>query len=134
MKSSRYVHFEGKPLLGAQIDTAVITTAGVFVVEVKNWSREFAESGQGFNPYEQVSRAGYLVFDRLREAGIQTRVTSVLTSMGRLPDRNGAKVVVKPVRYLRQYIQSQPANGLDVDEVKAVLLAADMRRGAFSFN
>jgi hypothetical protein len=122
LESSRYIHFEGKPLMSAQIDTLVITSAGVFVVEVKNWSKEFAESGQGFNPFEQVSRAGYLVYDRLRAAGIQTRVTSIITSMGRLPARNGEKVVVKPVRYLREFILSRPETGLDVALVKAVLL------------
>lgn len=122
LKSPRYIQFEGKPLMSAQIDTVAITPAGVFVVEVKNWSGEFAESGRGFNPYEQVSRAGYLVYDRLRDAGIQTRVTSIVTAMGRLPERNGEMVVVKPVRYLRGFIQSRPVIGLDVERVRAVLL------------
>jgi hypothetical protein len=121
LKSPRYIHFEGKPLMSAQIDTLVVTPGGVFVVEVKNWSREFAETGRGFNPFEQVSRAGYLVYDRLRGAGIRTRVTSVLTSMGALPARNGEKVVTLPVRSLRSFIQSRPAVGLDVEGIREAL-------------
>jgi hypothetical protein len=36
--------------MSAQIDTLAITTAGLFVIEVKNWSRQFARSGEAFNP------------------------------------------------------------------------------------
>jgi hypothetical protein len=50
IESGRYIRFEGKPLMSAQIDTLAITTAGLFVIEVKNWSRQFARSGEAFNP------------------------------------------------------------------------------------
>ena len=52
IEAERYIHFGAKPLQSAQIDTLAITTAGVFVIE--NWSGEFAHSGEGFSPYEQV--------------------------------------------------------------------------------
>jgi hypothetical protein len=119
--ADRYIHFGGKPLQSAQIDTMVITTAGVFVIEVKNWSREFAHSGEGFNPYEQVSRAGYLIFDRLRSAGMDVRVRSIIATNGSLPEREDQKVAVVSIGRLRTYIERAPAGRVDVSAVRRAL-------------
>jgi hypothetical protein len=118
MESGRYVQFEGKPLMSAQIDTLVITTAGVFVIEVKNWSREFAQSGEGFSPYEQASRASYLVFDRLRKAGMSVKVLAIIATNGSLPDRGEHKVAVVPIGRLRRYIEGAQAREVDVSAVR----------------
>src|ERR1019366_10535611 len=84
LEADRYIHFEGNPLMSAQIDTLVVTPAGVFVVEVKNWSREFAHSGEGFSPFEQVERASYLVLDLLRRAGFRVQTQSIIATNGSL--------------------------------------------------
>jgi Nuclease-related domain len=47
--------FDGEWLQSAQIDHLVISPAGIFVIEAKNWSKEFIKSGDYFNPYQQVS-------------------------------------------------------------------------------
>jgi len=122
LESGRYIHFEGKPLMSAQIDTLAITPAGVFVIEVKNWSSEFARSGEGFNPYEQASRASYLVFDRLRSAGISVKVRAIIATQGSLPDRGDSKVAVVPIGRLRRYIEGGPASmAVDVPTVRSSL-------------
>ena len=122
LESGRYIHFEGKPLMSAQIDSLAITPTGVFVVEVKNWSREFARSGEGFSPYEQASRASYLVFDRLRSAGITAKVRAIIATQGSLPDRGDSKVAVVPIGRLRRYIEGgSGAVLLDVSAVRSAL-------------
>jgi hypothetical protein len=120
-EAERYIHFGGKPLQSAQIDTLVITTAAVFVIEVKNWSREFAGSGEGFNPYEQVSRAGYLVFDNLRRAGIDVKVRSIIATNGSLPEKEEQKVTVVAISRLRRYIDRAPAAQVDISAVRVAL-------------
>ena len=122
MESGRYIHFQGKPLMSAQIDTLAITPTGVFVIEVKNWSREFARSGEGFSPFEQASRASYLVFDRLRSAGIGVKVRAIIATKGSLPDRGDSKVAVVPIGRLRRYIEGGPgAMMVDVSAVRSAL-------------
>jgi hypothetical protein len=121
VEAERYIHYEGKPLQSAQIDTLVITTARVFVIEVKNWSPEFAGSGEGFNPYEQVSRAGYLVFDRLRRAGIHVKVRSIIATNGSLPEKEEQKVAVVAISRLRRYIERAPAGQVDISAVRVAL-------------
>jgi len=121
MESERYIHFEGKPLMSAQIDTLVLTQNGVFVIEVKNWSREFALSGEGFSPYEQASRASYLVFDRLRKSGIHVKVRAIIATNGSLPEKGDHKVSVVPIGRLRRYIEGAPPSSVDVPTVRAAL-------------
>lgn len=121
LESGRYIHFEGKPLMSAQIDTLVVTPTGVFVIEVKNWSREFAQSGGGFSPYEQVSRASYLVFDRLRRAGLNVRVRSIIATNGSLPQKGDQKISVVPIGRLRRYIEAAPPASVDVTSVRTAL-------------
>ena len=121
LESGRYIHFEGKPLMSAQIDTLTLTPNGVFVIEVKNWSREFARSGEGFSPYEQASRASYLVFDRLRSAGISVKVRAVIATNGSLPEKGDQKVSVVPIGRLRRYIEGAPPSQVDVPTARSVL-------------
>jgi len=121
MESGRYIHFGGKALLSAQIDTLVITGNGVFVIEVKNWSRDFAEHGDGFDPYEQASRASYLVFDRLRSAGMHVPVRTVIATKGSLPEKGDQKVAVVAIGRIRRYIERDRPGLLDVNEIRMAL-------------
>jgi hypothetical protein len=84
--------------MSAQIDHVVLTPAGVFVIETKRWSRRFVESGDFYNPFEQVSRANYLCYDLLRESFGKMRVRSIIACVGSLPDapRDSYIKVVRP--------------------------------------
>lgn len=105
LEATRYIHFNGAALMSAQIDHVVLTPAGVFVIETKNWSHRFIESGDFYDPFEQVSRASYLCYDLLRENFGKTRVRSIIACVGRLPDAAADSYVkvVSPER-LNSYI------------------------------
>lgn len=105
LEATRNIHFNGAALVSAQIDHVVLTPAGVFVIETKNWSHRFVESGDFYDPFEQVSRASYLCYDLLRENFGKTRVRSIIASVGSLPDapRDSYIKVVRPER-LNSYI------------------------------
>ncbi len=45
-----------------QIDHLLITPAGVFVIETKNWSQKSITSGDFRSPVEQVKNASYVIF------------------------------------------------------------------------
>ncbi len=98
LKATRYIRFNGIALISAQIDHVVLTPAGVFVIETKRWSHRFVESGDFYNPFDQVSRANYLCYDLLRESFGKTRVRSIIACGGSLPDapRDSYIKVVRP--------------------------------------
>jgi len=121
MESERYLKFGGKALMSAQVDTLAITPNGVFVIEVKNWSREFAQSGEGFNPYEQASRASHLVWHRLHSAGISVKVRAIIANYGSLPEKDDHKVAVVSIGRLRKYIEGAPPAQLDIAAVRSAL-------------
>lgn len=98
LNATRHIRFNGIALMSAQIDHVVLTPAGVFVIETKRWSRRFVESGDFYNPFDQVSRANYLCYDLLRESFGKTRVRSIVACAGSLPDapRESYIKVVRP--------------------------------------
>jgi Nuclease-related domain len=98
LKAARYIRFNGKALISAQIDHVVLTPAGVFIIETKRWSHRFVESGDFHNPFDQVSRANYLCYDLLRKRFGKTRVRSIIACGGSLPDapRESFVKVVRP--------------------------------------
>jgi hypothetical protein len=80
------VNFDGDWLSSAQIDHLVIGPAGVFVVEVKNWSKKFVEDGDFFNPFQQVKRHNYVCYTLLGRF-VKTTVRSIVACAGYLPDK-----------------------------------------------
>ena len=56
------------------------------MVETKRWSRQFAESGQYHNPFDQVQRARYLCQAVLKQAFGKLPVRSLILSSGSLPE------------------------------------------------
>jgi len=96
LSSNKAIYFDGEWLLSAQIDHIVISPAGVFVIEAKNWSKSFSESGDFFDPYQQVKRSSYLcrkfLYTRLKGA----MVRSIIAHNGNIPkkpDESYAKVL-----------------------------------------
>jgi hypothetical protein len=105
LTADRYIHFNGAPLQSAQIDHIVLSPAGVFVVETKRWSRNFVESGQYHNPFDQIQRSAYLCYDRLRNEFGKIRVRSVIACAKELPAAPmDSHVKVLPIDELVGYI------------------------------
>ena len=97
LKAHRSIRFAGEYLQSAQIDFLVVGPTGVFVLEVKRWSRHFIAQGDYFDPYLQVGRAGYLCYDLLRTYGKKTRVQSLLINCGAIPPPKGDDYYVQVV-------------------------------------
>jgi hypothetical protein len=43
--------------MSAQMDVIVVSTKGVYLIKVKNWSERFSINDAKFNPYEQTERS-----------------------------------------------------------------------------
>lgn len=65
---SNYVWYNGRKNLGsAQMDFVVASRNGLYLIEVKNWSNETVESHSGLSPYEQIDRAGKVLWIELKK-------------------------------------------------------------------
>lgn len=62
-----YFKQEDQYISSVQIDHLLITQAGVFVIETKNWSERTANDQAVFSPINQVRRAGFALFVLLSE-------------------------------------------------------------------
>ena len=108
LRAHRSIRFAGDYLQSAQIDYLVVGPTGVFVLEVKHWSRQFIAQGGYFDPYQQVGRASYLCYDLLRTYGEKTRVQSVLVNCGAIPPPEGEDYhvqVVTPLELLGSLVR-----------------------------
>lgn len=70
-----------KNLRSAQMDIVVVCPKGVYMIEVKNWSNNYAKNNNSFNPYEQTERAGRVLWISLQGIFRKVRVTNVLLSI-----------------------------------------------------
>lgn len=77
-----WISYNGqKNLRSAQMDFVVVSRKGVFVIEVKNWSNDFAKNHNGFSPHEQTDRAGRVLWFVLKSIIRDISVTNVLLSI-----------------------------------------------------
>ncbi|MDP1779212.1 MAG: nuclease-related domain-containing protein, partial [Anaerolineales bacterium] len=78
--------FYGEWLMSAQIDHIVVAPSGIFVIEVKNWSKKFVQDSNFFDPYQQVERASYLCYKLIGEKyNLKTR--SIIVHKGFIPEK-----------------------------------------------
>ncbi len=97
LRANRRIRFNGKGLCTAQLDHVVLSNAGVWVIETKNWTREFADIGRAQEPFEQVERAAYLCYDLLRRSFGAVPVHGVVACAGvRLAPPADSRVVAVP--------------------------------------
>lgn len=86
LEAKKAIHFDNEWLESAQIDHVVISPSGMFVIEVKNWSRKFIQEGNYFDPYQQVKRASYLCYKLIGERyNLKTR--SIIAHKGFVPEK-----------------------------------------------
>ncbi len=123
LRANRRIRFNGKGLRTAQLDHVVLSGAGVRVIETKNWTRQFADSGRAQEPFEQVERASYLCYDLLRQSFGAVPVHGVVACAGvRLVPPADSKVVATPYGDLVDLLTGQqrqaiaPAKLLQVEE------------------
>ena len=83
LQLSHWVTYNGKKnLKSAQMDIVVVCPKGVYMIEVKNWSNQYANKNKkGLNAYEQTERAGRVLWISLQGIFRKVRVTNVLLSV-----------------------------------------------------
>lgn len=78
----KYVSYRGQKNLGsAQMDYVVVSTHGVVMIEVKNWSTSFYEQHKGLSPHEQTERAGLVLWIALKTWRRSPKITSILLAV-----------------------------------------------------
>ena len=78
-----YISYNGNhDLKSAQMDLVVVSRKGVFVIEVKNWSDEQVKNNEGLSPYEQVDRAGRVLYVFLESKFGKNPIASFFTGKG----------------------------------------------------
>ncbi len=120
---SHYISYNGeKNLKSAQIDFAVVSKKGVYVIEVKNWSDNYVKQKNYFSPHEQVGRAGRLLWHVLKSWRKAPRVTSVVLSIkGNIKyDPKYKMVFVSNVNNINNLLENQE-DALSEKEVKKII-------------
>ena len=65
-----YFKQEDQYISSVQIDHLLVTQAGVFVIETKNWSERTANNDAIFSPINQVRRAGFALYVLLSDPSV----------------------------------------------------------------
>jgi len=118
-----WVTYNGKKnLRSAQMDYVITSHKGVYMIEVKNWSRAYANRHDGLSPYEQTDRAGRVLWIFLKSWRFSPRVTNVLlsTSGSFEYNRNYKAVFVSSLDRINQFIQNR-RDELSENDVKKVV-------------
>ena len=104
------VRYNGqRNLMSAQMDLVVACSKGVFMIEVKNWSDEYARDPK-WSPHEQTERAGRVLWITLQNAVKDVRVTDVLLSIrGNIRyDPNYRAVMVSDPDRIVGFVKNRP--------------------------
>jgi len=106
----KYATYDGEwNLRSAQMDYVIVSKRGVVLIEVKNWSPDFSKQHKGFSPYEQVDRAGRVLWITIQDWVRKPFVTNVLlTIRGNFQyNPNFKYVYVKNMDNINSFIQSR---------------------------
>ena len=90
IKLTRSIRFNNEWISSVQIDHLVIGPSGVFIVEVKNWSRKFAFTGNFHNPYNQIKRHNRACYILLKEQA-NTKLRNIIACANHLPAKTEEK-------------------------------------------
>ena len=119
-----WVTYNGKKnLKSAQMDIVVVCPKGVFMIEVKNWTDEYAQNNkQDFSPYEQAGRAGLVLWITLKKMINDIRVTNVLLSIrGNLKYNEKYRLVyVSSIDSINQFLEKRQ-DTLNEKEVEKIV-------------
>ena len=114
-----------KNLKSAQMDLVVVCPKGVFMIEVKNWTGEYAKNNkQDLSPHEQTERAGRVLWITLQKkfGDGEFGVTNVLLSIkGNIPyNQKYRSVFVLSWRTINQFLEKR-VDILDEEDIEDVV-------------
>jgi len=120
LEINKAIHFDGEWLRSAQIDHVIVAPSGIFVIEVKNWSKKFMQDGDYFDSYQQVKRSSYLCYKLIgEEYNLKTR--SIIAHKGSVPEKpldSHAKVLkIGEVKGYISWFKEKNANDQVVSDV-----------------
>jgi len=118
-----WVTYNGrKNLKSSQMDLVVVCPKGIFMIEVKNWSNQFANSNNNFSPYEQTERAGRVLWISLQNIIKNVRVTNILLSIkGNLSyNESYRSVYVSSLDQINNFLEKRQ-NELNEKEVEKIV-------------
>lgn len=93
LRVERGILFAGKWLINAHIDQLLVTPAGLFAIEVKNWSKQVGEKGFSLDPYEQIQQAAQLCYELIKTDFPGVTVHSILAYRGQPPEHQKSGLV-----------------------------------------
>lgn len=103
----------GERIFSIQIDHLVISPAGIFILETKNWSQESIRSLDLRSPVEQIKRSSFALFVFINSnISFQTHhwgdkdipIRNVLVMTGARPDQHFKYVKVKTTSDINKYL------------------------------
>lgn len=114
-----YYPREGSYMKSIQVDHLLVSPAGVFIIETKNWSEESLNNLDLRSPISQIQRSGFAVFKILTSAASEgnffsrqhhwgTRkipIRNVVAILNRKPQQEFEFVKVLTIHELLRYIQ-----------------------------
>lgn len=110
-----YNRQENERIHSIQIDHLLITRAGVFILETKNWSEKTINSYSKWSPIDQIRRTSYALFFLLNKNKIklnwhhwgekQIPIRSIVVMINQKPKEDFKYVKVKTLKELNSYIQ-----------------------------
>jgi hypothetical protein len=114
-----YYKEDGSHILTVQIDHLLVTSAGIFIIETKNWSEASMENLNMRSPVAQIRRAGYALYRLFRFEGVEEKigltghhwgeiqlpVRNLLVFINQKPDVSFPFVKVLTLRELNGYVQ-----------------------------
>ncbi len=115
------MRFDDEWLKSAQIDHLVVGPAGIFVIEVKNWSHKFSKDGDYFNPYQQIKRHNYVCYILISRF-IDITVRSIIAYTGHIPQKpDNSYTKVLPIEKVNGYITWFKETKLSSDDVRKIV-------------
>jgi len=105
LESYEYHRYNGSPLKSAQIDHLVVSPKGIFIIEVKNWSKHFADSNDYHDPCNQIERANRLCYILLNNDFKKMSIKNIIAYKNTNPIKTQKKFIkVLQLSVVTQYI------------------------------
>ncbi len=111
-----YYKKDNSRIRSIQIDHLLISKAGIFILETKNWSRESIQSSKLWSPVEQINRTSYALFVLISRENIKLKkhlwgenkqipIRSVVVMVNEKPRERFKFVKIKTLKELNSYIE-----------------------------
>ena len=122
---NHYLYYRNKKnLKKAQMDFVVVGPTGIYLIEVKNWSKATLNS-KHFSPHEQVDRAGKVLWRHLKNHTIfyKPKITQILVPIQHNIEYNSyyKSVLIRDVQNLTSFIENNKRYPLSEKKIRSIV-------------